>query len=106
MSIEKVLNKVESSRKEIAEVCSRLIQYQSAHPEGKTTECVAYIKQYFDALGIPTEIYKRNENKPNIVARIKGKSENTIMWVGHLDVVPEGKLENWTYPPYSGKITE
>ena len=23
-----------------------------------------------------------------------------------MDVVPEGKAENWTYPPYSGRVTE
>jgi len=26
--------------------------------------------------------------------------------VGHLDVVPEGEPEAWTYPPYSGKLSD
>jgi succinyl-diaminopimelate desuccinylase len=106
MSVKDILSKVDSQRKELAEVCSQLIQRPSAHPEGRTVECVAYIKQYFDDLGIPNEVHKRNDDKPNIVGRIKGTSKTRIMWVGHLDVVPEGKPENWTYPPYSGKITE
>ncbi|MCD6263235.1 ArgE/DapE family deacylase [Candidatus Bathyarchaeota archaeon] len=106
MSVEEVLSKVESARRELAEVCSQLVQRPSQHPEGRTEECVAYIKDYFDELGIPTEIYERKEGKPNIVARIRGTTERRIMWIGHLDVVPEGKPENWTYPPYSGKITE
>ncbi len=106
MSIEKVLSKIEVYRKELAEVCSHLIQRPSAHPGGKTDECVAYIKDYFDRRGISNKIYKRNENKPNIVAQIEGSQNKRIMWVGHLDVVHEGKLENWTYPPYSGKITD
>jgi len=106
MSVEEVLSKVEAARRELAEVCSQLVQRPSQHPEGRTEECVAYIKDYFDELGIPTEIYERKEGKPNIVARIRGTTERRIMWIGHLDVVPEGKPENWTYPPYSGKITE
>lgn len=106
MSVERVLSEVEASRRELAELCSGLIQRPSQHPEGKTEDCVAYIKEYFDKLGIPTEIYKRTEGKPNIVAKIEGTTERRILWVGHLDVVPEGKPENWTYPPYSGKITE
>ena len=106
MSVENVLSKIDSHRKELAEVCSQLIQRPSAHPEGRTVECVAYIKGYFDELGIPNEVHKRNDEKPNIVSRIEGTGETRIMWVGHLDVVPEGKPENWTHPPYSGKITE
>jgi len=27
------------------------------------------------------------------------------MWRGHLDVVPEGKLEDRTHPPYNGDIS-
>jgi len=106
MSIEDALSKVDSYRKELVEVCSQLIQRPSAHPEGSTVDCVAYIKEYLDDLGIPNEVHKRNNNKPNIVGRIEGTGKTRIMWVGHLDVVPEGKPENWTYPPYSGKITE
>jgi succinyl-diaminopimelate desuccinylase len=106
MSVERAFLKIEDYREELAEVCSRLIQCPSAHPEGSTVECVEYIKDYFDTLGIYNEVYKKNDEKPNIVARIKGAGTKKIMWVGHLDVVPPGKTENWTFPPYSGKITE
>jgi succinyl-diaminopimelate desuccinylase len=106
MSFKKVFSQIENYRSELMEICSKLIQFPSSHPEGRTVECVAYIKDYFDHLGISTEIYQRNKNKPNIVAKIKGSGNSKIIWVGHLDVVPEGKSENWTYPPYSGKITE
>ena len=105
MSIQKILTRVNDFREELAEVCSQLIQRPSAHPEGRTVECVKYIEDYFKEIGIPTNIYKKTENKPNIVAHIKGVGEKKIAWIGHLDVVPEGKPENWTYPPYSGKIT-
>lgn len=33
-----------------------------------------------------------------------GEGEELIGIIGHLDVVPEG--ENWTYPPFSGKISD
>lgn len=106
MSVEKAIKRIEEHRRELLEVCSQLVQQPSQHDQGRTVECVDYIKEYFDKLGIPNKIYKRNEQKPNIVAQIKGTTKRRIMWIGHLDVVPEGKPENWTYPPYSGKITE
>ncbi|MDO5851476.1 MAG: M20 family metallopeptidase [Methanobacteriaceae archaeon] len=33
-----------------------------------------------------------------------GEGEELIGIVGHLDVVPEGEIENWTYPPYEAII--
>jgi len=106
MSVEEILAKIEDSRKELTELCSQLIQRPSQHPEGKTDRCVTYIKDYFDELDIPNEIHKNKPEKPNIVARIRGTTDRRIMWLGHLDVVPEGKPENWTYPPYSGTIKD
>jgi succinyl-diaminopimelate desuccinylase len=106
MSYKKVKTEAEKAQDEVAELCSGLVKLNSAHPEGKTDECVAYIKEYLDRHGIENEIHANDPVKPNIVARISGTSDRRILWVGHLDVVPEGKPEFWTHPPYSGKITD
>jgi succinyl-diaminopimelate desuccinylase len=103
--IERVLSEAERAREEVAQLCSGLVKLNSAHPEGRTDECVAFIKEYMDRHGIYSEVRSRNPLKPNIFARVEGASERKILWVGHLDVVPEGKAEYWSYPPYSGKIT-
>jgi len=106
LSFDKVVSEAELARKEVAELCSHLVSFNSAHPEGRTDECVAFIKRYLDEHGIANEVHSRNPLKPNIVAKIPGESKRRVLWVGHLDVVPEGKPESWTYPPYSGKITD
>jgi succinyl-diaminopimelate desuccinylase len=105
MSLKRVFSEAAGAEKEVTELCSRLIQFNSAHPEGKTDECVAFIKKYMDDHGIENEIHSNDPVKPNIVAKIPGASKRKILWVGHLDVVPEGKPEMWKYPPYSGKVT-
>ena len=106
MSFDEVVSEAEIAKKEVAELCSLLVQFNSAHPEGRTEECVAFIKRYLDEHGIANEVHSRNPLKPNIVAKIQGDSKRKILWVGHLDVVPEGKPESWLHPPYSGKITD
>jgi len=106
MSLSRIVSEAERAREEVAGLCSRLVQFNSAHPEGRTDECVSFIKEYLDGHGIENEVHGRNPLKPNIVAKIPGESERRVLWVGHLDVVPEGKPEFWTYPPYSGKITD
>jgi succinyl-diaminopimelate desuccinylase len=105
MSVNKIITEVENNKRELFNICSELVKRPSDHPEGRTVECVRYIEDFFENLGISTEIFARNKEKPNIVARIRGGGESKIMWVGHLDVVPAGNPESWKYPPYSGKIT-
>jgi len=109
VDINTVFNEIVSlagkTKEEVADLCSGLIKINSAHPEARTDECVDYIKEYLDKHSISSEIHSRNPLKPNIVAKIEGSTDKTVLWVGHLDVVPEGKEEFWTHPPYSGKIT-
>ena len=104
MDVEKLLKKTEKVDKEVSELCSALVQFNSAHPDGFTHECVDYIKAYLDRHGVENSVHTKEDKKPNIVAKISGESNKTVLWVGHLDVVPEGKPENWTHPPYKGVI--
>jgi succinyl-diaminopimelate desuccinylase len=106
MELIEVMKLAEAAKHEVAELTSGLVKYNSAHPEGYTDDCVEYIKAYCDKHGIKNEIHANDPKKPNIVARVNGTSQKKILWVGHLDVVPEGKLENWTYHPYDGVITD
>lgn len=106
MDLDRISKLAEDSENEVAELCSGLVKFNSAHPDGFTYEAVAYIKKYLDENGIENEVHASDPKKPNIVARIKGKGKKKVLWVGHLDVVPEGKPENWTYPPYSGTVAD
>jgi succinyl-diaminopimelate desuccinylase len=106
MNLTEIFREAGKHQKEVAKLCSELVRIKTAHPVGKTDECVSYIKNYFEENGITNEIHMNKPSKPNIVAKIKGTTKTKVLWVGHLDVVPEGKPENWEYPPYSGEITD
>jgi acetylornithine deacetylase len=44
---------------------------------------------------------------PNVVGILKGTGEGrSLILNGHIDVVPEGDLEQWEHAPYSGKIID
>jgi succinyl-diaminopimelate desuccinylase len=106
MNLDKILKIAEGTADEVAELTSGLVKYNSAHPDGYTDGCVEYIKAYCDKHGIENEVHANDPKKPNLVARVKGTSDKRVLWVGHIDVVPEGKPENWTYPPYDGVIAD
>jgi len=106
MSLEKILKLAELAEEEVTSLTSKLVQFNSAHPEGYTDEIVQYIKKYCESNEIKYEIHADDPKKHNIMARVEGTGRKKILWVGHIDVVPEGKPENWTYPPYSGKVAD
>ena len=106
MEIDKIIKEAERAEQEVAELASALVKFNTAHPDGYTDECVAFIAKYFDEQGIATEIHANDPRKPNIVAKLEGESDRTILWLGHLDVVPEGSPEQWTYPAYSGTVKD
>jgi succinyl-diaminopimelate desuccinylase len=104
MSITKVFTEVDKASREVAGLTSSLVKFNTAHPEGRTDEIVAYISEYFERNGIENEIFAQDPKKPNIVGKLPGKSTHKVLWVGHIDVVPEGKPEAWKYPAYDGII--
>ena len=106
MNIADIHRQAEQAEREVTEIASRLVAFNSAQPAGHTDQCVEYIKAYFDQHHIANEVHANDPQKPNLVARLEGTSDKTVLWLGHLDVVPAGKPEFWTYPPYSGTIAD
>jgi succinyl-diaminopimelate desuccinylase len=106
MIIQEIVEDIESQREDISKLCSELVKIPTPNPPGDTEECVNFIQSYFKRLGISTKIFKQKGRKANICARLEGDDPKTILWLGHIDVVPEGNREAWRYDPYSGKINE
>lgn len=44
--------------------------------------------------------------RPNIVARVQGKSKRTLWLFGHMDVVPTGDLSLWSGDPWQVRVTD
>lgn len=46
-------------------------------------------------------------NRPNVVAVCKGNGGGrSLLFNGHVDVIPEGALENWEHDPWSGDVSQ
>ncbi|KYH38682.1 MAG: Peptidase M20 [Candidatus Bathyarchaeota archaeon B26-1] len=102
--IDEVKSMVEDERSEVVELTSKLVRFETVVPPGETGECVQFVKSYFDDLGVETAIYERKPKKANLRAKIEGGAGETIIWLGHLDVVPAGSLENWSHDPFKGEV--
>lgn len=101
-----VKDEAENLSSEVTELCANLIRFNTVNPPGRVRECVEYIESYFKDLEVETEIYARNPDKPNLVARLPGKHRPKILYLCHTDVVTEGSPESWTHDPFGGEVSE
>jgi len=104
--IDEVVKRVEACEDEVVKLCSRLVQFPTFNPPGITTDCVKFIEEYFERWGIRSKIYQNKEGKLNICGEVPGEKPGKILYLMHLDVVPEGDRRLWTYDPYGGVIAD
>ena len=84
------------------ELLQRLIRFNTTNPPGNERECVEWIDGVLRDGGYETKILAKDPERPNLLARLKGRNEApSLLLQGHVDVVPvEG--QNWQHPPFEG----
>ena len=82
----------------------RLIQFDTTNPPGNEVKIISFIQSLLENAGITTQILAKDQNRPNLIARLPGRGNApTLLMQGHVDVVTTAG-QNWTYPPFEGKI--
>jgi len=78
-----------------------LVRLDTSNPPGNEVAVTDYLKQVLEKEGIPVQIFAREPNRPNLVARLKGNGkQQPILFMGHTDVVTVDP-KKWTFPPFS-----
>jgi acetylornithine deacetylase/succinyl-diaminopimelate desuccinylase-like protein len=88
------------------ELLQELVRFDTTNPPGAEKECILYIEGLLSEAGLECSLLARDENRPNLVARLKGRGEAPpLLLYGHVDVVTTANQE-WTHPPFEGKIVD
>ncbi|KAM3961581.1 aminoacylase-1 [Aphomia sociella] len=95
---------------EIDPVVQRLRKYikiPSVHPDVDYGDCVIFLKQQANELGLPVAVHELVAKKPIVVITWTGLEPElpSIMLNSHMDVVPVHQ-EFWTHPPFDAIITD
>lgn len=89
-----------------AELLQNLIRFNTTNPPGDEAACVNYIQQLLKEAGIESTVYARDPNRPNLVARLKGRGDAPpLLLQGHVDVVTT-ENQKWSHPPFEAKIVD
>ncbi|MGM9921742.1 MAG: ArgE/DapE family deacylase [Bhargavaea sp.] len=88
------------------EILKQLIRINTVNPPGNETDIAKELKALFERHGIETELVEYDENRANLIARLKGSAAGPVLGLtGHMDVVPPGEIE-WTYDPFGAEESE
>ncbi len=88
------------------ELLQHLIRFDTTNPPGNERPCIEYIAGLLKEAGIPTTLVARRPDRPNLIARIPGRGQAPpLLLYGHVDVVTTAN-QQWTYPPFEGRIAD
>ncbi len=78
-----------------------VLRLDTTNPPGNERRAVDYLKQVLDQAGVPNQIFALDENRPNIVARLKGNGrKRPLLIMGHTDTVTVDAAK-WKHSPFS-----
>ena len=89
-----------------SELLQNLIRFDTTNPPGNERPCIEYLNGLLKDTGVETTLVAKTPERPNLIARLKGEGKAPpLLLYGHVDVVTtEG--QQWTYPPFEGRIVD
>jgi formylaminopyrimidine deformylase len=111
-----ILSAVDGLQDELVKLVSDIVQIPSMNPTytglkkedviGGETKVNTFLKGVMDGIGLDTDLWEEEKGRANLVGVCKGTgSGRSLIFNGHIDVVPPGPEELWTVAgPWSGKV--
>ncbi|MDD3626689.1 MAG: M20 family metallopeptidase [bacterium] len=106
MDFEKIFKSISESEKELIDLTCDLIRKKTVNPPGDEYLAGEIVTDFFKKYGIEYEIFEKEKGRVNILGYINKGKKPSVLLAGHLDVVPEGDPESWTYPPFEPVVKD
>jgi len=91
---------------EAVDLLRRLIACDSSNPPGGEAQAAAVVEDALAGTGIECERVAKDPERPNLVARLRGRGTGpSLAFLGHLDVVP-ARREDWSVDPFAGIVRD
>ena len=92
-------------REEVTQLLQQLLRQNTVNPPGNEILAANVLGDYFAREGIEVELYAREPDRPNAVARLKGGDGPTLLFLSHTDTVLADP-EEWERDPWSGDLVD
>lgn len=98
--------RVAETRQDPVELVRALVRFDTSNPPGNERECLGFVAELLRGAGIEPRFVGRDPERPNLVARVRGKNDAPpLLLYGHVDVVP-ANADEWTHPPFAGEVVD
>jgi acetylornithine deacetylase/succinyl-diaminopimelate desuccinylase-like protein len=93
-------------QQETTDVLQRLVRFNTVNPPGDEREAQEYLAGYLEGAGLEVELLGRTEQRPNLVARLRGTGDGpTLCLLSHVDTVL-ATPGDWQHDPWSGDVED
>lgn len=95
------------SRERLVSLTEEFVSHETVFPPNGEQPLAEAIYDYLTAseLDFDIELEEVDEGRPNVIARIGNPEHGTLLFTGHMDVVP-ATASNWSGDPFSLRRTE
>jgi acetylornithine deacetylase/succinyl-diaminopimelate desuccinylase-like protein len=88
------------------ELARQLVRFDTSPAGGRERELIAWLAPRLEAAGLDVRVLARDPERPNIVARLRGRgAAPPLLLHGHIDVVPVTG-QKWSVDPFAGTIRD
>ena len=93
-------------RDEATWLLQELLRLNTVNPPGNETVAAELLRAYLEESGVNCELYAREPERANLVARIPGRGDGpSLLLLSHTDTVVADPAE-WSVDPWSGELRE
>ena len=97
---------VATLRDEVVGLLQDLLRLDTVNPPGNETVAAELLREYLEDAGLACELYAREPERANLVARLPGRGEGpSLLLLSHTDTVIADPSE-WSVSPWSGDLRE
>ena len=95
-----------SVRDEAVGLLQELLRLNTVNPPGNETIAAELLRSYLENSGVACELYAREPERANLVARIPGRGDGpSLLLLSHTDTVVAAP-EEWSVDPWSGALKD
>ncbi|MCC7494876.1 MAG: M20/M25/M40 family metallo-hydrolase [Fimbriimonadaceae bacterium] len=111
MMLSDLLRAADESVGELTQLHQDLVRFPTVNtgvmPTGHETPCARWLADLLDYDGVRAEVWEAAPHRGNLLARLPGRGEGrSLLWMSHLDVVPEGDASRWSRAPFGGELVD
>jgi succinyl-diaminopimelate desuccinylase len=90
----------------VSKLVSDLVRIPTENPPGDMREIASLVSEYLKKMGLQVELVESRPGIINVVGHLEAGNGPTLVFNGHMDVVPAGDRSRWSWDPFGGEIRD